>query len=315
MSTVPAVSVVIPTYNRADHIGDAIDSVLGQTVPVAEIIVVDDGSTDDTASVVARFGNRLRYIKQENAGPSTARNRGVKEATGDFVAFQDSDDIWLPRKTELQLQFFAANPDADVVFGLMANVTSVDDNLLVPEIRNPAVHDELVRPRGCIDDMFRLLLLGNVIPTPTVMIRRRCFNQAGGFDPELLIAEDWDFYLRLSNVCRFGFINQVLLKRRRHEGNLINDRSTRLNCTIKVLKQLPDRFPEAFERNRSLIDRQMAACYYELGSLHFRNRHYQDALACLLRWGPLKRRKLACAAKILLAAMLGLFESRTVIAK
>src|SRR5689334_2160139 len=102
-----SVSVVIPTYNRAELVGEAIDSVLGQSRPPLEVIVVDDGSTDDTADVVGRYGARVVYLRQPNCGPATARNVGVARARGDLIALLDSDDRWLPRKLELQVPLFA----------------------------------------------------------------------------------------------------------------------------------------------------------------------------------------------------------------
>ncbi|NEP84931.1 MAG: glycosyltransferase family 2 protein, partial [Okeania sp. SIO3B3] len=112
----PCVSVIIPAYNRADLIGETVDSVLAQTHPDIEIIVIDDGSTDNTADVLATYGSALRVIRQANAGQQAARNAGIRAATGDYIAFLDSDDLWLPHRIEAQLQRFEEVPEAGLVY-------------------------------------------------------------------------------------------------------------------------------------------------------------------------------------------------------
>src|ERR1022692_2070993 len=118
-ASAPTVSAVIPTYNRARFVGEAIDSILAQSRPVDEIIVVDDGSTDNTVESLKKYGAAIRCVRHQNNGPSAARNRGVKESKCDFVAFLDSDDLWVPRKNELQLRFLVDNPGIEFVFGNM----------------------------------------------------------------------------------------------------------------------------------------------------------------------------------------------------
>src|SRR5690242_14976762 len=118
MGQQPSVSVIIPTYNRARFVGEAVASALAQTLPPLEVIVVDDGSTDDTADVVARLNDpRVVYLRQENAGPATARNTGVEAARGDLIALLDSDDRWLPRKLELQVPLFEGDGKIGLVYG------------------------------------------------------------------------------------------------------------------------------------------------------------------------------------------------------
>src|ERR1039457_5279759 len=142
-ASAPTASAVIPTYNRARFVGEAIDSILAQTRPVDEIIVVDDGSTDDTIERLKKYAPAIRCVSQQNRGPSAARNRGIKEAHCDFVAFLDSDDLWIPRKIELQLDFFAQHPDIEFVFGNMVNFSQGTEKE-TPEIRDPVVEDYLL---------------------------------------------------------------------------------------------------------------------------------------------------------------------------
>jgi glycosyltransferase involved in cell wall biosynthesis len=110
----PVVSVVIPAFNAARYLGEALDSVFGQTLTDLELVVVDDGSTDETPQVVQGYGSRVRYVRQPNAGVASARNRGVAESSGRYVAFLDADDVWLPGKLERQLEALAARPSARV---------------------------------------------------------------------------------------------------------------------------------------------------------------------------------------------------------
>jgi glycosyltransferase involved in cell wall biosynthesis len=302
----PKISAIIPTYNRAKYIGDAIESVLDQSHPVDEIIVVDDGSTDDTMEVLRKYPI-VRYIRQENLGPAAARNRGSMEAKGDFIAFQDSDDVWLEEKTSIQMDLFAKNPGLDLVFSLMANVKSLQD-AMEPEIKDLDVNNCLRGSNGVLENVFQLLVMENVIPTPTVMIRRKSFQEFGGFNTNLRIAEDYDLWLRLASVCQFGFVNRVLLKRRRHEGNLINDRIMRYSCQIDVLQNMKTRFHDLAEKHRLLIDQQISTWNYDLGSLLFRRGDFLSALARFRQCGMAERNSAACRIKMVLAALLSIFK-------
>ncbi len=304
----PTVSVVIPTYNRAKMLTDAVESVLRQTHPVDEIIVIDDGSTDNTPATIEQFGDKLRYIRQANAGPSTARNRGVAEAHGDFIAFQDSDDHWTPNKIATQLDFLSTHPRVEVVFGLMADVHTAADEL-IPVMRNQFVYDQLRRANGVVENMLGLLLLDNMIPTPTVLMRRACFDRIGGFDPNLHIAEDFDLWLRAAAEFQFGFIDDILLKRRRHEGNLINESATRLHYRLQVLERLPERLGAKLTVSRPDLENQIRALRYDLGSLAFRQGKFRSARENFRRCRAWEGKRVARLFKELVSAMLSFTES------
>jgi hypothetical protein len=181
------VTVVIPAYNAARFIGGAIASVLAQTYADYEIIVVDDGSRDETASVVSGFGQRVRLISQANAGASAARNRGIREATGSWIAFLDSDDEWQPSHLEVLLARAAATPDAHMIYGRKITVDEHGD--VVPW--KPTF------PSGWI---FGDLVERCLITTSAVMVRTATLRALGGFTEkvEFRVAEDWDLYLRLA---------------------------------------------------------------------------------------------------------------------
>ena len=222
-----AVSAIIPTYNRAHLIGDAVDSILGQTVGAAEVIVVDDGSTDDTEAIVARYRNAIRYRRIENSGPGVARNVGVSMARSPWIAFCDSDDVWLPTKQERQLRLHALCPEVECYFTDLTRVVSGEPRSLslfgeVP----PALWE---KHRRAVDDTIwiydtsfydRCLSAVPMLPTTLLMSKRR-FEQLGGFNPEFSrdLAEDFEFALRIAGEPPVGFVAEPLAEFRRHAGS------------------------------------------------------------------------------------------------
>jgi GT2 family glycosyltransferase len=180
------VSVVIPTYNRAHLIGRALGSVAAQTRPAEEIIVVDDGSTDGTAEAVAKMAAGVRVLRQEHAGVSAARNRGIAAARGEWIAFLDSDDVWLPRKLERQVDFVGAHPGAEAC--------QTDEIWMRNGVRvNPGRRHH--KPSG---DIFLASLDLCLVSPSAAMLRRETLARVGGFDAGLAACEDYDLWLRLS---------------------------------------------------------------------------------------------------------------------
>lgn len=232
VQTTGLVSVVIPTFNRAAIVGRAIDSALAQSYRCIEVIVVDDGSSDDTRSVVAGYGERVRYFHQENAGVSAARNLALRNARGEFVAFLDSDDVWQPWRIESQVTALGRYPEAGLVW---TDMTAVDSHGRVIDERHLrvmyAAHgrvniDErlrqvetlgaLSRAVPCalenaavrIGELFDEILLGNLLHTSTVLVRSGWIQRVGGFDPTFARAgEDYEFYVRLCSVGPVIFID------------------------------------------------------------------------------------------------------------
>jgi glycosyltransferase involved in cell wall biosynthesis len=208
----PSVSVVIPTYNYARYVGAAVDSALAQTLPPAEVFVVDDGSTDDTDRVLERHQGRVRVLRQRNQGVATARNAGAGAATGDLLAFLDADDVWLPRKLESQVRRLAAEPDLGLVH---CGYESIDDagrptGEVCLDGLEGRVADELLRFR-------RPVVLGG---GSGVLIPRAAFDAVAGFDTRLSTSADWDLYQRLARRYPVGFVPEVLLRYRRHGSNM-----------------------------------------------------------------------------------------------
>ncbi len=210
------VSIIIPTYNRANVIKRAIDSVLRQTYDSYEVVVVDDGSTDETGSVIAGIQDaRIRYIAlKENQGVAHARNIGIREARYDYIAFLDSDDEWLLDKLELQMRLFQnSTEDIGMVYCRMGGLTRDGKERFVC----PAQYFSRELLEG---EMFRFLLRQNVIGTPTVIVRKDCLDQVGGFKETIQCLEDWEWILRIAGKWKIGFVDQVLVEVHKTSGSV-----------------------------------------------------------------------------------------------
>ena len=205
------ISVVIPAYNYGRFIGEAIKSVLEQTYPISEIIVIDDGSTDNTKQVVESFGERVRYFAQKNSGVCAARNAGIKNSSGDFVAFIDADDTWLPEKIEKQLAKFAEDRKIGLVHcGLREFDSQTNETIrLYLDGEEGWVADELL--------LFeKPVILG---AGGAVLVSRKALEEVGGFDTNLKIGEDWDFCYRIARKFKVGFVPEALVNYRYHGVN------------------------------------------------------------------------------------------------
>ncbi|TVP43879.1 MAG: glycosyltransferase family 2 protein [Gemmatimonadales bacterium] len=201
------ISVIIPCYNRAGMIGDAIQSSLDQTHSPSEVIVVDDGSTDDSLAVARSFGPPVRTLHQENAGPAAARNAGIEAASGEFVAFLDSDDLWKPAKLERQIELFEAMPHLAVVH------TLVDWGDGFPSGHGPRVEASAHYPDE--NDDWARLFCSAVMYTPTVMVHRSVLRRTGRFDVDLQYWEDMNLWLRAAIHGPVGLVRERLAILRR----------------------------------------------------------------------------------------------------
>jgi glycosyltransferase involved in cell wall biosynthesis len=202
------ISVVIPTHNYGRFIAEAIRGALDQTHRAAEIIIIDDGSTDDTTDVVREFGERVKYVRQEKAGVCAARNRGVRESSGELIAFLDADDIWEPAKLEKQAAKFETDPTIGLVHCGMREFDSKTGETLrfILEGGEEGVAENL------------LLWEGPVIVGPggTVVVTREAFDAVGGFDERIKVGEDWDFCYRVARRFKVGFVPEALVNYRSH---------------------------------------------------------------------------------------------------
>ena len=222
----PLVSVIIPTYNRGWIIKEAIDSILAQDYTEFELIVVDDGSTDHTSDVLDSYGNDIKVLFQKNKGVSAARNRGIAEASGKFIAFLDSDDLWLPQKLTVQIEFFNQTPDALIC---QTEEVWIRNGLRV----NPKKRHK--KPSGMIFNPSLELCL---VSPSAVMIRRSLFGRVGKFDETLPACEDYDLWLRIS--CRFPvhLIDTPLIIKRGGHGDQLSSRAGLDRFRIKAIEKI-----------------------------------------------------------------------------
>ena len=253
----PLVSVVIPAYNCALYLQETLQSILAQQgVATMEVIVVDDGSTDGTATIARAFGSPVRVVQQANAGVSAARNHGLRQARGDFIALVDHDDYWFPTKLANQLAAFEAHPDVDVVFSDFRRwYARGTDGGFMP----PAHFAEGALAQGLDPDfsgwIYHQMLRDSWVLTSTALARATVFASSGVFDESLPFSEDWDFWLRVSQQHQFLKLREVSTLYRQHANQ--GSRVTRaLDYRTQLLERTAARWGLASRDGRCLTPRQ-----------------------------------------------------------
>jgi len=210
------VSVIIPTYNYGEFIQDAIDSVLNQTYGNFEILIIDDGSTDNTKEIIGKYDDgRIRYFYKENEGPSAARNYGIKESKGDYICFLDADDIFHPEKLSIQINQFNNNPEKNI--GLIYS-----DYICIDKYKRNIKYFKAKR-FASQEQVINYLKKYNFINTSTVMIKREILDKVGYFDEGIRYLEDLDLWLRIGRLYNFSYVNKPLVKTRSHNKSLRNN--------------------------------------------------------------------------------------------
>lgn len=244
-------SIIIPTYNRAETLVRAIESVLQQSYTAYELIVVDDCSMDDTATVMERYShdNRVTYIKLEkNIGGAAARNVGINKSKGSFIAFQDSDDEWLPEKLQKQMQVFFDNPQVDVVFSKIARITNGKISVFP--------HENITGSKN----LHTKMLKSNYIGTPSAVIKKNKLNEIGGFDSALPRLQDWDLFIRLSSKGVFYMIDQVLCNAYLQEDSITKNS----NALVKTIEIFNSKYKQDIS---ALTKKDKSSVYEKYGSL------------------------------------------------
>ncbi|MBV6627760.1 MAG: glycosyltransferase family 2 protein [Rivularia sp. (in: Bacteria)] len=275
----PKVSVIIPTYNRAHLVQDAVESVLNQTYQDFELIVIDDGSTDNTKEVLAVYKDKLAYIYQENRGRSSARNHGIKIAQGEYIAFLDSDDVWFPDKLERQVPILEYAP-SDVV--LVHGYKCMVDKNLQPVAGWELKLRRLYAQAEKGEETYENYLQSTCIFTSTILLRKTALLEINGYDVSIQGREDLDLYLRLllQDYC-FAFISEpALIKYRCHENNTneVSSNYSYLQVYEKHLNEclklaVPDKIAEA----KKLLYQALAKTHYRLRNYHQSRIYWQNA--------------------------------------
>jgi glycosyltransferase involved in cell wall biosynthesis len=217
------ISVVIPNYNYAKYVGEAIQSVLDQTWSNREVVVVDDGSTDNSVEVIQGFGDQVRLVQQENQHLSAARNTGIRTARGEWIAFLDSDDLWHPRKLELQVTALRNHPDWAYVGG------DVLEEEEYPDFDGKSIRTE----ESTLQDFLAYTPMSGSV----ALVKRECFDKVGMFDPDLRSSEDLDMWLRLATNYRGGRVIAPLWHYRQHPTQMNRDVSTMLTTRKQVMSR------------------------------------------------------------------------------
>jgi len=280
------VSVIIPTYNRADIIRDALESVLAQSYQDFEIVVVDDGSSDKTCEVVASIGSsKIRFLRSDrNCGCSAAYNRGIKEAAGNLIAFLDSDDIWEPGYLEREVNFLARHSEVGVVFcdteirGPAIHVTSIISLMdAFPQFlqKNPKASEYVVDAR----QMYLCLLQEVPIKPSATVVRREVFSNAGVFDEQWPSGTDWDLFLRMSRVTNFGYIDQALVTQR-HRSDATHRLFYEKDKTFLLGQFEKEKAALSGDREALMrVNRGMGALYNSLGWFYLEGGQDKKALS------------------------------------
>ncbi|MDA9981290.1 glycosyltransferase [Gammaproteobacteria bacterium] len=272
------IAAVIPSYNNAAFLPDTVRSIRTQTTPVNEIIIVDDGSTDKTAEVVQTLGSDIRYIHQDNAGPSAARNRGAGAAETDFIAFLDADDRWTNGRIERQLGVMERYSQVALVAGDMQEIDN-DNAVLAPSVL--ARHNMLQffedLAGAPVPDAFALLMRINFIPTGTVLIRKAAFDDTGGFSKDIRYGEDLEVWAKIASKHPIVCLPEVLMLRRQHGKNATRNTGPLLEDLVKVTKSARSWGGPKLREQGLDPDRLVADALWQLGYWYFTQEQLAEA--------------------------------------
>ena len=284
MQGFPTVSVIIPTYNCASYLGVAIDSALAQTYQNVEIVVVDDGSTDDTRRLLAPYGDKISYYYENQSGVPAARNVGVQHAQGDLIAFLDADDIWFPEKLSTQVGALLQFPEAGLVF---SDKRAFDAGGVIIDAYFHSLGNWFERHRIGKTDvaygwLYRELLNANDITTSSALVRKDVLEKVGPLDEILRMGDDYDLWLRIAREYKLIFINQVLTEYRVQPNGLsgcVDIRHYRwASARIKVHEKHLQKEWVPVE-SRSLVKQMLAQECWELGVCYFTRNFLREARA------------------------------------
>jgi glycosyltransferase involved in cell wall biosynthesis len=296
----PQVSVIIPTYNRSTLLQQAVESVLKQTYPAVEIIVVDDGSKDDTETMMKQYAGRVVYIKQANQGVSAARNLGFRTASGEYINFLDDDDLFMPTKIEQQMQIFKARPEVGLVhcryYYVGEDATPIEKVGLLPE-----------------REVLKKLVCGCFLWSGAPLIRRQCLDRVGGFDEETWSAcEEWDLWLRIARAYPFACAQEPLGAYRMVSSSRMVEDLARLEHGVIATVDKVFADPQLPIDIIAIKDQTYGNNYIELSCRYYAFGHWHDAQRCLTAALTLKPSLLEQPDELLKLLYYGALDVRTV---
>lgn len=300
------VSVVLTCYNGSRWINEAIESVLAQTYEDFELVIIDDGSADNSKEIAAAHlsDERVRYIYQENRGFSAALNRGIKESSGGLIGFIGQDDLWMPNKLELQVKYLSEHRKVDLVYSGYYSIDSEGRTLDLTDVKkpNPSLKNDVVKQ----------LFLNNFIGFETALVKRKCFDEVGFFDEHLLGLSDHDMWLRIAGSHNIGYLDLHLVKKREHEFRLsIVKAEVVSRDEFQIVKKAVSAYPFLKRVQR----KKLSSLHYALGTILLQKGEYSKARQELIRaimYQPFKLKAIAiCVAPGLYAFAIDYYKKLT----
>lgn len=232
------VSVITPTYNRREFIVEAIESVLAQTYPNWQMLIIDDGSTDDSIEVIKPYlkDERIQYFYQENQGQAFARQQALKKAEGEYVAFLDSDNLWLPERLALGVEALKNNHRVDVCYG---DLITIDEKGQVISTANMKRYSGWIAP---------LMMRQNFVSMNTTLIRKHAIDRVGGFRSTVTRGDDYDLYFRIAAESKYLYLAHRLAKYRVMENQISSNKEARFESDLEIIANFTSNYPKAISR-------------------------------------------------------------------
>lgn len=279
----PLVSVIVPAFNVKTFIAEAISSVEAQEYPAVEVIVIDDGSRDGTADFVEQNFPDVRLFRKENGGSATARNVGLREARGDFIAFLDADDVWLPGKLKAQVEYFEAHPDIAMLgtgfAPWMADASGRFGDPMALAAGNANISPGTIDPESSGWGYHRMLL-DNYVWTTTVMMRRSLVDRIGFFDETLRLGQDYDLFLRASRETEIHVLKGIYAVYRQHPGSAIA-RGADFNYAAHIIRRAVGQWGLASPNGEAITSQQLSErlhhIHFSCGYRHYGKGAYRNA--------------------------------------
>jgi len=267
----PKVSIAIPAYNASSFIEDALQSIFSQEFNDYEVLVVDDGSVDQTPSILKKYESKIRFFRKNNGGPASARNVAIKNSMGKYIAFLDADDLWKPQKLKLQVDYM----DKDQSIGFShtnAECFSIDNE------------GKKVKRRNLVCDVqgfvFKDLFWSNFIVNSSVLVRHECLERVGLLDEsrELIGSEDYDLWLRLSRFYKLGCVSDILLEYRLHDQSLIGESyENAFPLHVEIYKKFYQTFPDTKEKIGMDYNEALGDLYLRYAYKNFMTNNFMKA--------------------------------------